>query len=378
MTATKPKVYELANKKILIQEGDKAEPIELLGSIEDVAKVFKSFNRTKLKPLIKKPISNQDEFVEDYFKTHWEAEKSCLIVVNTVNLSIDVHKSIVGYFKEEDIQNPVYYLSTNIIPAGRQALIDKIKIDIRQARTGKGLKPILVSTQCVEAGVDLDFDMAFRDLAPIDSIIQVAGRVNRENNKEYIGTVIIVDFGKCSNIYGPMTEDTVRNAIQRFTLHQEEIYEKDYLELVSFYYDNIYERNSDGFSFSLNFFKSMKELNYDGSDWSVSQYQVIENGFKTCSIFIECDETAKKAKEAFDKMIRKECSSEEFETYKRTFHQHIIAVPEYLHKVQEIKQMGWVLADNIFYVPLEEVNNYYNNQTGFMRDACKEDVVCIL
>ena len=378
MTATKPKVFELANSKILKGESDEAKPMELLGSDNNVAKIFKSFNRTKLKPLLEKPIQNQEEFIRDYFKLNWEADKSCLIVVNTVKLSIDVYNSVNNYFEDEGIENPVYYLSTNIVPAGRQALIENIKTDIQKARKGEGLKPLLISTQCVEAGVDLDFDMAFRDLAPIDSIIQVAGRVNRENNKEYIGSIILVDFGKCGRIYGPMTEDTARNAIQYFTQQKDEIYEKEYLELVTHYYEHICERNNDGFDFSLNFFKSMKELNYDGSEWSVSKYQVIESGFKTSSVFIECDETATKAKEIFERMIRKECDREEFEYYKRDFHQHIIAVPNYLDKVQKLKLIDSKIIDDILLVKNEDLKEYYNPITGFVRDKIEESWGTIL
>lgn len=379
MTATKPKVFELANEKILKSEGDEAKPMELLGADNDVAKVFKSFNRTKLKPLLEKPIQNQDEFIEDYFKIHWEADKSCLIVVNAVKLSIDVYNSVTNFFDEEGIKNPIYYLSTNIVPAGRQALIENIKVDIQKSQKGEGLKPLLISTQCVEAGVDLDFDMAFRDLAPIDSIIQVAGRVNRENNKDYIGSIILVDFGKCGSIYGPLTEYTARNAIQHFTQQKDEIYEKEYLELVTYYYEHICERNNDGFDFSLNFFKSMKELNYDGSEWSVSKYQVIENGFKTSSVFIECDETATKAKETFEKMIRKECDREEFENYKRDFHQHIIAVPDYLDKVQQLKKLcNSKTIDDILWVRNEDLKEYYNSITGFIREKIEESWGTIL
>lgn len=372
MTATKPKVFELANEKILRQEGEFAQPLELLGSDEDVAKVFKSFNRTKLCPKIGTKIQDQQEFIEKYFRQCWTEDKSCLVVVNTVKLSIDVYKSIKAYFEEEGIENPLYYLSTNVVPAGRQALIEAIKKDVIKARKGEGLKPLLISTQCVEAGVDLDFDMAFRDLAPIDSIIQVAGRVNREYNKEFIGSVYIVDFGKCSNIYGPMTEDTVRNAIQYFTKEKQEITERQYLELVTYYYNNIYDRHDDGFGYSLNFFKSMKELNYDGSDWSVSKFQVIEDGFKTSSVFIECDETATKAKEMFERMIQKKCSRAEFELYKRDFHQHIIAVPNYLDKVTELKAMGNELMKDILYVPFEWLEDYYHPVTGFIRDKIEE------
>ena len=220
--------------------------------------------------------------------------------------------------------------------------------------------------------------MAFRDLAPIDSIIQVAGRVNRENNKEYIGSIILVDFGKCGRIYGPMTEDTARNAIQYFTQQKDEIYEKEYLELVTHYYEHICERNNDGFDFSLNFFKSMKELNYDGSEWSVSKYQVIESGFKTSSVFIECDETATKAKEIFERMIRKECDREEFEYYKRDFHQHIIAVPNYLDKVQKLKLIDSKIIDDILLVKNEDLKEYYNPITGFVRDKIEESWGTIL
>lgn len=378
MTATKPKVFELANEKILLKEGDKANPIELLGDFEDVAKVFRSFNRTKLCPKIKEPIKNQEDFIENYFKEFWRQDKSCLVVVNTVKLSIDVFRSIQNYFEEEEIENPLYYLSTNVIPAGRQQLIDQVKEDVLNARQREGLKPILISTQCVEAGVDLDFDMAFRELAPIDSIIQVAGRVNREYNKRFVGEVYVVDFGKCGRVYGPMTEDTARKAISHFTIGESVIEEKNFLELVTYYYNNICERNDDGFGYSLNFFKSMKELDYDGTDWSVSKFQVIENGMKTSSVFVESDEVATKAREMFEKMIHKECTREEFEPYKRDFHQHIIAVPDYLDKVKELKTFGKELVKDILLIDSESLNEYYDPLIGFIRDKVEDSWGTIL
>lgn len=378
MTATKPKVFELANEKILLNEGEKACPVELLGTNEDVAKVFKSFNRTKLCPRIEKPIEDQEDFIENYFKEYWKSNKSCLVVVNTVKLSIDVFKSIQSYFEDNRIENPLYYLSTNVVPAGRQQLIDAIKEDVTKAKKGEGLKPILISTQCVEAGVDLDFDMAFRDLAPIDSIIQVAGRVNREYNKGFVGEVYIIDFGKCGRIYGPMTEATARKAISYFITVESDIEEKNFLELVTYYYNNICERNDDGFGYSLNFFKSMKDLDYDGSEWSVSKFQVIENGMKTSSVFIESDEIATKAREMFEKMIRKECAREEFEPYKRDFHQHIIAVPDYLDKVNELKLFGKELIKDILLVDAGILDEYYNPTTGFIRDKVEEEWGTIL
>jgi len=375
MTATKPKVFELANEKILLNEGEIAMPIELLGTGEDVAKVFKSFNRTKLCPKIKEPIKDPTDFIKNYLNEYWRQDKSCLIVVNTVKLSIDVFYHIKAYFKDKKIKNPLYYLSTNVIPAGRQPLINQIKNDIQTTRNGKGLMPILVSTQCIEAGVDLDFDMAFRDLAPIDSIIQVAGRVNREYNRAFVGEVYIVDFGKCGCVYGPMTENTARKTINHFTVSELVIEEKNFLELVTYYYNNICEQNDDGFGYSLNFFKSMKELNYDGSEWSVSKFQVIENGFKTNSVFIEYDYKAKKAREKFNMLIRKECNREDFEPFKKDFHQHIIAVPDYLPKVQELKAYQ---SGEILFVYNDNLKYFYDSETGFKRDVPEESYVSIL
>ncbi|MDU1443436.1 MAG: CRISPR-associated helicase Cas3', partial [Clostridium cochlearium] len=152
MTATKPLILK--------------ESCELLYNNEEY---FKMFNRTSIMPKIN-PIT-VEEFIEEF--TNNIEEKSYLIICNTINQSLKIYDSL------KNLDREVYYLSTNLLPFHRKNIINEVSYMLK-----KGENIILVSTQVVEAGVDFDFDVVIRDIGPMDSIIQAAGRCNRNGKKK--------------------------------------------------------------------------------------------------------------------------------------------------------------------------------------------------
>ncbi len=106
---------------------------------------------------------------------------SVLCVVNTIEKAKRLYKSI-------DRDN-CYLLTTHQTPQHRKAIIRLINYLLKRDEA-----IILVSTQLIEAGVDLDFDIGYREFAPFSSIIQMAGRVNREGKSKEPCEVIVFDY----------------------------------------------------------------------------------------------------------------------------------------------------------------------------------------
>lgn len=109
-------------------------------------------------------------------------EKSVCAIVNLKKHA----KTLFEALKENCEPDTVFYMTTELCPSHRSAVIERIK-----ARLADGLPCRVVATQCIEAGVDLDFDCVFRALAPLEAIIQAAGRCNRNGRLQDGGRVVV-------------------------------------------------------------------------------------------------------------------------------------------------------------------------------------------
>lgn len=113
-------------------------------------------------------------------QTDWPAlaqqltqQPQALCVVNLKKHAKTLWETVVNEIS--DAEDSVLHLSTNLCAVHRQRVLETVrqKLDEKAPVT-------LIATQCVEAGVDVDFPAVWRAIAPLDAIIQAAGRCNRE------------------------------------------------------------------------------------------------------------------------------------------------------------------------------------------------------
>jgi CRISPR-associated endonuclease/helicase Cas3 len=151
--------------------------------LSDIPSVFKTFHRVEIVDRLK-PGGYAKEEISALILEEQQSFGTCLAVVNTTRVARDIYILV-----KESFQNTVH-LSANMCPAHRMEVLENVREHLKRVPQ----KPLIcVSTQVIEAGVDVDFGAGIRCLAGVDSIAQTTGRCNRHGNREY-GRISIVNL----------------------------------------------------------------------------------------------------------------------------------------------------------------------------------------
>ena len=123
---------------------------------------FRFFKRTTFQ--------NLDKISEEALIEKLSEEYQALCIVNTKKKAQVLYQALKG--------QGVFHLSTSMYPKHRKRVLEEVRRCLNA-----GERCLVLSTSLVEAGVDLDFHSVYRQLAGIDSVIQAAGRCNREGKR---------------------------------------------------------------------------------------------------------------------------------------------------------------------------------------------------
>ncbi len=167
-TATQPLLNKLKNSEngelFLPQENE---------IIENVNQLFENLKRVNIINKTKSSGWNKDE-ITNLIVNEVKTKNNCLVIVNTKKWAEKLYLSCTKNKRGFE----VYHLSTNLCPEHRKHIFRELFNKLK-----KGEPVLCISTQLVEAGVDIDFSSVIRFVAGLDSIAQAAGRCNRNGNK---------------------------------------------------------------------------------------------------------------------------------------------------------------------------------------------------
>lgn len=359
LTATKPLIFSPEETKSLIE------------SPEDYYSFFNRMTfRVKLTPMTLEDLKTQ------LLQEIRETKKDIMVVLNTVRSCREVYQHIKsaleaereeGHLTSEGIweseQEELFYLSTHLIPLHRLEKIKKIR-----KKTTK--RKIIITTQLVEAGVDISVDKIYRDFAPLDSIIQAAGRCNRHNQKEKGEVEIITLRNEKGRAYHSFIYDATLTTITEKIL--EELFEKDptkrldeetfTLHAINDYFQRVKIRTSEQTSREL--LEKVERLRFD----DLGEFQLIKEQV-SLPIFVELDEKAREIRRAYEeeleqtKGFQKKLVRRKYRKKLNDYTINIRATREELTTIRALPNIGE--SSYMFFIPEEFQEKWYAIDVGF-------------
>lgn len=348
MTATQPYIFKENEIKSLV---------------DNVDYYFNKFDRVNYN--FNLDSQNFEDFKKEFVdKISNDSKNDYLVVLNTINSSKELYEFIKDYYSVmdydiylddcngicyigDDIQ--LIYLSNNIIPKHRLEKINAIKESNRQS--------IVISTQLIEAGVDIDVDIIYRDLAPLDSLVQTAGRCNRSGNKEK-GIVNVISLkNENGKSYSSFIYDSLLlNKTKEVLTSLNQISEKEFnLAAAKNYFKLIYNSGTqDDY-----LIKIIENLRFPEIP---SNFKLIEEDIQKVDVFVVINSEAKLLFEKYNDIINNYEGfdrNNEFLKIKNKFYQYVISVDE--------KKIGStnLCNDELFYIGENDVFRKYDLDTGF-------------
>lgn len=257
---------------------------------------------------------------------------STLIVVNKRKTASELYKSI----NFSDTKK--FHLSTNMTPAHRSKVVEKIRKCIENNE-----KIIVVSTSLIEAGVDLDFECVFRGITGLDSIIQAGGRCNREG-KRGISDVFVFR----------LENDTIKNMELAVNITESLFREFDDVtdeQCILEYYKRLHKNNKEIIDFQ-NSQEKFEDIKFR------ERFEYIEDNNTISVVVLNCE----KAKMLYDRLLKYDFS------VKRELQRYSVSMKYY--EFEQANKLG-IIRDDESGVFVLSNESYYDKDIGL--DLNKSD-----
>ncbi|WP_459816268.1 CRISPR-associated helicase Cas3' [Campylobacter concisus] len=300
-------------------------------------------------------IGGEDELLEKICEA--ASDKNTLVVVNTIKKAQELFTKLRDKFS-------CFCLNGYMYDDHKRATIEAVRCAVNKSKVDPlASKILLISTQSIEAGVDLDFDIGFREVSPISSIIQTAGRVNRHFGEICGELYVFPEISKFTNlIYGDLYK--VSGTILS-DLKQKEVRESEILEISNLYFQKISNQLEN-----LHVKSEIEKLEFENINQKIED--IMNDNYKQ-TIIIEPEENFIKDFEA--KIFEIKNSPNEKFTIRDLFKNHIRKLSKFSINVA-LKDMNKLMPNlkqinglkDMFYLPFG-LSYFYSAECGLKKDT---------
>lgn len=227
------KLHNIANSIIIFDEAQMLPEDYLLPCVEVIKELTEHYNCcvvlcTATQPSLDKFFDNKALEIVDKPKFYYDVFKRTKIKIlgklTKSELAAKLKKysqvlCIVGtkrkaqqIFELLKEEKNVYHLSTNMYPAHRKRILEEVRVKLKNGEVCR-----VISTSLIEAGVDVDFPTVYKEMDALDSIVQAAGRCNREGKRNVEDSIVYVfELEGNSNKLRLLEKQVTENILQEY------------------------------------------------------------------------------------------------------------------------------------------------------------------